>query len=117
MLNTGADTGAPCEDGSEEAVEPSVAMDRPAWSTLTPRASAEIEHLFQLYDADSSGRIDHAEFMSLCRSYNSDVDPEMVLQSYRSVADPELVSANREARDSLACARRAWIGTQCACGC
>ena len=66
-------------------------MAQMAWETLTPRVQAQIDHLLQLYDADGSGRIDHAEFMSLCRSYNAEVDPEMVLQSYHSVADPNLV--------------------------
>eukprot|EP00656_Telonema_subtile_P003661 TRINITY_DN11661_c0_g7_i2.p1 TRINITY_DN11661_c0_g7~~TRINITY_DN11661_c0_g7_i2.p1 ORF type:complete len:306 (+),score=71.60 TRINITY_DN11661_c0_g7_i2:46-963(+) len=69
-------------------------MTQAAWSTLTPGARAETEKLFQLYDADGSGAIDHAEFMSICRSYEVDVKPEPVLQSFRSVAGPKGMDRN-----------------------
>ena len=65
-------------------------MAQIAWSTLTSRARSDTERLFALYDADGSGSIDHAEFMSICRSYDPSVDPMLVLQSYRSVAGPEV---------------------------
>ena len=59
-----------------------------AWQTLTPQAKSVAEKLFNLYDADSSGTIENPEFMSLCRAFDTSVEPELVQQSYNSVAGP-----------------------------
>lgn len=64
-----------------------------AWQTLTPDAKAVAEKLFSLYDADNSGVIENSEFMSLCRAFDSTVDPALVQQSYQSVAGPTVTTS------------------------